>query len=33
LFAAPSGALLYVSAAFLKMWTQALQVLGGKASE
>ena len=31
LFAAPSGALLYVSAAFLKMWTQALQVLGGKA--
>jgi hypothetical protein len=33
LFAAPSGALLYVSAAFLKMWTQALQVLSGKASE
>jgi hypothetical protein len=33
LFVAPSGALVYVSGAFLKMWTQALQVLGGKVGE
>lgn len=30
LFVAPSGAIVYVSGAFLRMWTQALQVLGGK---
>jgi hypothetical protein len=30
LFAAPGGALIYVSAAFLRMWTQALRALGGK---
>lgn len=33
LFAAPGGVILYVSGAFLKMWTQALQVLGGKVGE
>jgi hypothetical protein len=30
LFLAPSGVLIYMSAAFLKMWTQALQVLNEK---
>lgn len=33
LFVAPSGVLIYMSAAFLKMWTQALQVLNEKRSE
>jgi len=30
LFLVPGGALVYMSAAFLKMWTQALQVLNEK---
>jgi hypothetical protein len=33
LFAVPSGAMVYMGAAFLKMWTQALQALSEKAGE
>jgi hypothetical protein len=33
LFAVPSGAMVYMGAAFLKMWTQALQALNEKAGE
>lgn len=33
LFAVPSGAMLYMGAAFLKMWSQALQALSGKVSD
>ena len=33
LFAVPSGAMVYMGAAFLRMWTQALQALSEKASQ
>ena len=33
LFLPPSGALVYASGSFLKMWNQALQVLEGRAGE